>query len=82
MFAQNRFSDEFRKDAVSQVVGRGYSVAAVAERLGVRTTSIYTWKTQFSNPGKVREREDEQAAEIRRLKRDPARVTEERNIYN
>lgn len=80
MSARNRFSDEFKKDAVSQVIDRGYPVAEVAERLGVSTKSIYTWKAQFSKPGKVREREDEQASEIRRLKRELARVTEERNI--
>ena len=50
MSAQNRFSDEFKKDAVSQVVDRGYPVAEVAERLGVSTKSIYTWKAQFSQP--------------------------------
>ena len=43
MSAQNRFSDEFKRDAVSQVVDRGYPVAEVAERLGVSTKSIYTW---------------------------------------
>ena len=80
MSAQNRFSDEFKKDAVSQVVDRGYPVAEVAERLGVSTKSIYTWKAQFAKPGIAREREDDQAAEIRRLKRELARVTEERNI--
>ena len=44
MSAQNRFSDEFKKDAVSQVVDRSYPVAEVAERLEVSTKSIYTWK--------------------------------------
>ena len=50
-----RFTDEFKQDAVAQVVERGYAVSEVAERL-------------------------EQAAEIKRLKRELARVTEERNI--
>ncbi|NQV83362.1 MAG: transposase, partial [Rhodospirillales bacterium] len=49
-----RFSDDFKKDAVSQVVDRGYSVSDVAERLGISTKSLYTWKTQFSKPNKVR----------------------------
>ena len=39
-----RFSDEFKKDAVSQVVDRGYLVKDVAERLGTSTESFYTWK--------------------------------------
>ena len=37
-----RFIDEFKRDAVAQVVDRGYAVSEVAERLGVCTTSLYT----------------------------------------
>ncbi len=40
MSAQIRFNDEFKKDAVNQVVDRGYLVAEVAERLGASTKSI------------------------------------------
>lgn len=32
----NKFTDEFKRDAVAQVEDRGYSVREVAERLGVR----------------------------------------------
>lgn len=52
----------------------------VAERLGGRTKSIYTWQKQFSRPAKVIQQVDAQAEEIRRLRRDLARVTEERDI--
>ena len=52
----------------------------VAERLGISTKSIYTWQRLFSRPAKVIEEVDAQADEIRRLKRDLARVTEERDI--
>jgi transposase len=75
-----RFTDEFKQDAVAQVVDRGYSVSEVAERLGVSTKSLYTWKAQFSKSPQVRSEVAEQAAEIRRLKRELARVTEERTI--
>jgi transposase len=75
-----RFTDEFKRDAVAQVVERGYAVSEVAERLGVSTKSLYTWKTQFSKPAGVRAEVLDQAAEIRRLKRELARVTEERTI--
>lgn len=43
-----RFTDEFKQDAVAQVVERGYAVSEVAERLGISTKSLYTWKAQFS----------------------------------
>ena len=75
-----RFTDEFKRDAVARVVDRGYWVAEVSERLGISTKSLYTWKTQFSQPRRVRAETSEQAAEIKRLKRGLARVTEERNI--
>ena len=76
----NKFTDEFKRDAVAQVVDRGYPVREVAERLGVSTKSIYTWQRLFSRPAKVVQEVDAQADEIRRLKRDLARVTEERDI--
>jgi len=43
----NKFTDEFKRDAVAQVEDRGYPVREVAERLGVSTKSIYTWQKQF-----------------------------------
>lgn len=52
-----RFSDDFKRDAVSQVVERGYSIRHIAERLGSGTKSLYTWKTQFSKPDQVLDNE-------------------------
>ena len=75
-----KFTEEFKRDAVAQVEDRGYPVREVAERLGVSTKSIYTWQKQFSRPAKVVKGVDAQADEIRRLKRDLLRVTEERDI--
>jgi transposase len=75
-----RFTDEFKQDAVAQVVERGYAVREVAERLGISTKSLYTWKAQSSKPPRVRSEVADQAAEIKRLKRELARVTEERTI--
>ena len=69
-----------KKDAVSQVGDRGYSVKDVAERLGISTKSLYTWKAQFSKPDKVRDDEIALSSELRRIKKELARVTEERDI--
>ena len=54
------FTDEFKRDAVAQVVDRGYPVreVEVAERLGVSTKSIYTWQRLFSRPAKVAQEVD------------------------
>ena len=70
------FSDDFKRDAVHQIVERGYWVVEVSKRLGGSPHSLYAWKKRFSKPGSG----DEQAAEVRRLKLELARVTEERDI--
>jgi transposase len=70
------FSDEFKRDAVAQITERGYPVAEVSQRLGVSQHSLYAWKKKFSRPSGG----DDKDAEIRRLKRDLVRVTEERDI--
>jgi transposase len=74
------YTDEFKRDAVSQITDRGYSVKEVAERLGVCTKSLYDWKKQFHKPSKERKQEVADSAEIRRLKAELLRVTEERDI--
>lgn len=74
-----RFSADFKRDAVHQVVDRGYPVAEVSQRLGVSTHSLYNWVKLLSKRPD-RSADDEQAAEIRRLKRELTRVTEERDI--
>ena len=75
-----RFTDEFKRDAVAQVVDRGYSVAEVSERLGISTKPLYTWKAHFSQPRKQIIEATEQAIEIRRLKKELARVSDKRDI--
>jgi len=75
-----RFTDEFKQDAVAQVVERGYGVSEVADRLGISIKSLYTWKAQFAKPAQVRDAELDLAAELKLVKRELARVPEERNI--
>jgi len=74
------FTEEFKIDAIKQITERGYSVADVSKRLGVSTHSLYAWMKRFSKPPIVAQEATEQAAEIRRLKRELMRVTEERDI--
>lgn len=38
-----RFTPEFKAEAVRQVIERGYSVAEIAARFGVSTHSLYKW---------------------------------------
>ena len=80
MAGQIRFNEAFKRDAVLQVVERGYSVSEVAGRLGISTKSLYTWRAQFSKPDKVRADETALSAELRQVKAELTRVTEERDI--
>ena len=73
---RSSYSDDFKRDAVHQITERGYPVAEVSQRLGVSPHSLYAWKKKFSQPAGG----DDRDAEIRRLKRELARVTEERDI--
>jgi transposase len=76
MMGKPNFSDEFKRDAVVQITEPGYPVAEVSQRLGVSLHLLYAWKRQLAQ----RPEDDERDAEIRRLKRDLTRVTEERDI--
>jgi transposase len=40
MGKQDRFTDEFKQDAVAEVVERGHVVSLVAERLVISTKSL------------------------------------------
>ena len=60
-----RFTDEFKQEAVAQVVERGYAVSEVAERLGISTKSLYAWRSQFAKSPRIRVETSEPAAEIK-----------------
>jgi transposase len=77
---QQRFTDEFKIEAVRQVTERGHAVAEVAVRLGVSARSLYAWIKRYSVPAGQRAERDSQSDEIRRLKAELRRVTEERDI--
>lgn len=75
-----RYREEFKIEAVRQVTDRGYSVADVAERLGVTTKSLYDWIKRYGEDAEQYQASRQQAAEIQRLKTELRRVTEERDI--
>ena len=80
MSKQPRYTEEFRQAAVKQVTERHYPVAEVAERLGVSTHSLYAWIKRYNRPEAEQLHASSQQAEIRRLKAELRRVTDERDI--
>jgi transposase len=75
--SKSNFSEGFKRDAVRQITERGYPVAEVSQRLGVSQHSLYEWKKKFSASNA---KGNDETEEIRRLKKELARVTEERDI--
>ena len=75
-----RYTEEFKREAVAQVSDRGYSVKDVSGRLGVCTKSIYDWMRRYGPDEAAIGTDDVHEAEMRRLKAELARVTEERDI--
>ena len=78
--SSKRYTDKCKIEAVRQVTDRGFKVADVAQRLGVTTHSLYAWLRKFGKPGVVQRADADQSAEVRRLKTELRRVTEERDI--
>ena len=52
-----RYTEEYKRDAVSQVTDRGYSVKEVSDRLGVSAKSLYDWTKRYQKPESVRLKE-------------------------
>jgi len=77
MSSSPRYTEEFKLEAIKQITERHHSVADVAGRLGISTHSLYAWLKRY---GAQNGQHDEQQAEIRRLKAELKRVTEERDI--
>jgi transposase len=75
-----RYAEEFKIEAVKQVTDRGYSLNDVAKRLGVRSKSLRDWVKKYDDNASTHQMISGQQDELRKLKTELRRVTEERNI--
>ena len=75
-----RYPEEFKIEAVKQVTDRGYKISEVAGRLGVTAKSLHDWIKKYGDAGSQHQTITSQQEELRRLKSELRRVTEERNI--
>ncbi|HFT5451661.1 TPA: IS3 family transposase, partial [Escherichia coli] len=76
-----RYPEEFKIEAVKQVVDRGHSVSSVATRLGITTHSLYAWIKAYGPDSSTNKVQSDAQAEIRRLQKELKRVTDERDIF-
>ncbi len=80
-----RYDEAFRREAVRLWQSSGQSAETVAGELGVSVYRLYEWRRQQqAAPGggaaALPERKEELQAEVRRLRQELARVTEQRDI--
>lgn len=79
-----RYTDEFKAEAAKQVLDGRHSVVEVALRLGINKHSLYDWvrsaKLDKTQAGQPVVQAGSESAEVRRLKAELRRVTEERDI--
>ena len=83
--SSKRYTDEYKAEAVKQVVDRGHPVKDVAMRLGVNSHSLYEWvrlaRAKSESPAEFAPAPIKgESAEVRRLRTELKRVTEERDI--
>jgi transposase len=78
--SNQRYPEEFKIQAVKQVTEKQLPVSEVAARLGVSVHSLYAWVKRYTKPQEQRIEEDDQSAEVHRLRAELKRATEERDI--
>jgi len=75
-----RYTEEFKLDATSQVINKGYAASDVASRLGMSSKTLYKWLQDKQKPSINNKQDIKLSNENRKLKAELARVTEERDI--
>jgi len=82
--SRRKFDAEFKREAVRLITSGGRKVSEVARNLGIRDNLLHRWKRQLFDdptqafPGKGHLKPEDE--ELRRLKKQLADVTEERDI--
>jgi transposase len=83
--SNRQYTDEFKVEAIKQVIERGFTVVDVAARIGVPKHTLYGWvqaarKAARSTDSAAATVTASDSAEVRRLKAEVRRLTEERDI--
>lgn len=86
MSKQQRFSKEFKLEAVRLLESGDRPAAEVALDLGIRRNQLYKWREQFRDKGELAfsgkpgRRPSNQASEVARLRKELEQVKLERDI--
>jgi transposase len=75
-----RYTEEFKIEATKQVTERNYKLSEVASRLGVSEPTLRNWVKKYGSSSSQHHTINDQQEELRKLKAELRRVTEERDI--
>ena len=76
--ARRQYTDEFKQEALG--LAERIGIAKASEKLGVAESQLYYWRSKMRSRMSQGDREQQQAAEIVRLKRQLAEREEENAI--
>jgi len=77
------YSSEFRESSVKLAIGADKPITQIAKDLGINPNTLHTWINKYSQPKEQNKtvRTDEHLyEELKRLKKEVARLTEERDL--
>ncbi len=80
---RRRYTEEFKREAVRLVCESAHPVAQVARDLGIPDNVLYRWTAQHRQAeahGTTRAAQRTEAEDLTRVKRELARVTQERDF--
>ena len=80
--AKQKYTVEFKENAVKRA-NESSNVAETARELGIKENTLYNWVYKYSRPAEANKavRTDEHLYdELKRLKKENARLTEERDL--
>lgn len=84
MATRQRFTKDFKLEAIRLWKSSGRPAAAVARELGLRRNHLYKWQNELETHGEVafpgKGGRPQRADELTRLRRENARLREERDI--
>jgi transposase len=78
-----KYSAEFKENAVKRA-NDSNNVAETARELGIKEKTLYNWVYQYSQtakPAKAERSDEHLYDELKRLKKEVARLTEERDLW-
>ncbi|MDP1663573.1 MAG: transposase [Methylobacter sp.] len=77
------YSAEFRESSVKLAIGSNQPITQTARDLGVNPNTLHTWINKYSQPkepNKVVRTDEHLYEELKRLKKENARLIEERDL--